>query len=134
VRTLGPVAFRLARGLVALTAALVLTGVAGTSVQAFDGCFSALSTDRDRPACCGMAKKDRIGKQRVDCCSKAELVRQEPGSSTSPTPPVPGAPVVTLPLSLVAAFGDVLVEAQPPLARDGPPDERPPTDTTVLLL
>lgn len=134
VDTIGPVA-ALLRTLTALVAALVLTGVAGTSVQALDGCFSALSTDRDRPSCCGMAKHDRIGPQKVDCCSNATLAEQEPtSSSTSPTPEVPGAPVVVLPLSMTMAPVEADVVARLHLARDGPPDERPPTDTTVLLL
>ena len=135
MRTIRLVAVRLGRGLVALTAALVLTGVAGTSVQALDGCFSALSTDRDRPGCCDMSKHDRIGAVKHDCCTTATLAEQEPtSSSTSPTPQVFGAPVVVLPLALMVASAEADTRAQLPLARDGPPDERPPTDTTVLLL
>lgn len=132
---MGLVILRVGRGLVALMAALVLTGVAATSVQALDGCFSALSTERERPSCCGMAKHDRIGEQKSDCCSNASLAEQEPrSSSTSPTPQVFGAPVVTLPLAMVVAPASAELGARPYLARDGPPDERPPTDTTVLLL
>lgn len=132
---MGLVILRVGRGLIALLASLVLTGAAATSVQAFDGCFSALSTERERPSCCGMAKHDRIGQQKSDCCSTAALVDREPtSSSASPTPEVPGSPVVTLPLFMAAAVADAERCAKQYLARDGPPDLRPPTATTVLLL
>jgi hypothetical protein len=123
------------RRLVAAVSAVVLTGVMASSVRALDGCKPVLSAEPEAPACCKKDTHDRISDEHRDCCDTAALAEHDPGTTVaSPTPDVPGAPVVTLPLALLEAFASPDSRACLHLARDGPPDRRPPTNTTVLLI
>ena len=134
VRTI-PLVTRERARVVGLGVALVATFVLGSNVRALDGCKPVLSAEAEAPGCCKKDTTDRIAAEHRDCCDTAALAEHDPSTiSASPTPEVPGAPVVTLPLSILTALTAPDVRAPLHLARDGPPDRRPATATTVLLI